>query len=360
MKKEELVIKPNSIAEARGKILPNTLDLLDITIHSIIKKPYDDPEQLEYYITASDYTEKFGFNETRNAYRKLKELTYDVMYKQKVVAIYIDGHIDQFFIFQEAEYYQDEMMVRVMFSQRFKKLLVDEFKRKGKKIYYELPQTLRMKSEYSKRFYPILLERTHKTINDRMTFSAKGTLKGKKYDRIDRIENFREQLHIPSSYKVSRLKDICQRIVDDVNNLTPYMVSVEYNELAIGRGRPATTHICWKIEKKKISKKTEYDIDGYKKIIKSIFMKRGIDISDKEVIGIANDAIKNGVGIEDISERINYAIDRKNNVDSVVAYARGLMRKYTPPKATKKHLDFNDFDQRDFDYDALERELNGW
>lgn len=243
------VAKPSTLAEARGQLGKGFLDVLDIILSQINERK-DCPENLVYEINIKDYADKFGLAFDKNVYRKLRREIHAKMAGNDLISI-IDknGSIIDFHPIQEIVW-KTNGTISVMLGIRFKNMIVKTLEdKKSSIIYYALPTTLMMNSKYSKKMYPILLEHVY----HRITFTGQGNLRGNTYTVIQPVEKFKSLLSTPKGYKTSDLKNICNTICDDIIRSTGYNASVEYNETAVGPGRPKTTHICWRLVEKDIS-----------------------------------------------------------------------------------------------------------
>lgn len=150
-KKSLTVVKPNSIAEARGGMSRAFLDLLDVSLHQVVLNG-DDPERLEYSFDIADYADKFGLALNSSAFRKLRLASKDALKKDNLLSIKIsDTQEMDFVVFQDIVYNDANQNITVTFGEKFKKLLGEMLKLRGLKILYSLPDTLQMDSEYTKR-----------------------------------------------------------------------------------------------------------------------------------------------------------------------------------------------------------------
>lgn len=246
------VAKPSTLAEARGQLDKGFLDIMDIIL-SQINESQDNPDNLTYEINVRDYADKFGLEFDKNVYRKLHKEVHAKMAGNDLISIISEnGSVIDFHPIQEIEW-KTNGTVTVMLGTRFKNMITKTLEdKKSSIIYYALPTTLMMGSKYSKKMYPILLEHVHHKI----TFTGQGNLHGNSYTVIQPVEKFMSLLSTPKGYKTSDLKNICDTICNDINNSTGYDVTVEYNELATGAGRPKTTHICWTLTEKPIVEDT--------------------------------------------------------------------------------------------------------
>ncbi|MFA9396836.1 MAG: hypothetical protein ACERKV_01025 [Clostridiaceae bacterium] len=50
----------------------------------------------------------------------------------------------------------------------------------------------------------------------------------------------------------------------------------------------------------------------------------------------------------------------KNDIKNVVGYVRRLVRGFNEPQTSKKVSKFTNYEQKEYDYDELEKKLLGW
>lgn len=78
-----------------------------------------------------------------------------------------------------------------------------------------------------------------------MSFKAEGSLKGQSFTTIISIDSLREKLNLPKSYTVSDIRNLCDKVVSDVNAYTRYKLSVESNYAHSKDFSKKITHICF-------------------------------------------------------------------------------------------------------------------
>ena len=90
--------------------------------------------------------------------------------------------------------------------------------------------------------------------------------------------------------------------------------------------------------------------------VQAIFHKHSI--TGKEAKCMIKDAKNN---LDMIRECYSYALT-KGNIDGIVGYMRTLLKGFSKPKSqSAKEGGFNDYgEQREYDFDALEKKLLGW
>lgn len=252
------VVEPNKIADSTteimdkdGKYVPlmhrginkDFLDLLHITLSVMAERNDCDPNILDYTFSVTDYKDCLGLTNSKDAYHKIKDMTMSAL-ADCALAYPTDKGFIAYNAFQAVEYNDQKGQVCISLSQHFKKNLLELMAEKGKKVYFELSDTLSMKSMYSKKVYPVLLEFKDKTI----TFNGKGDQQGKSFTRIFSLDEFRTLTNLPESYGVDRLRSVCQGIKNDIDSCTKYSCSFTLNLAKEGRGRYGKlTHICFNL-----------------------------------------------------------------------------------------------------------------
>lgn len=252
MKKEITVIESNSISEIHGRMSKAFIDTLHVALLNVALAN-DSPENLDYEWNVTEYSQYYGLKFDYNVYKRMEKEVDDTLAQNSMMSTVENGETISFFIFQEVRYNPKVKTVHVVFTRRFKNILSKMLAQKGRKIYFALPETLSMSSIYGKRMYPILLEFVDKPI----VFNGKGTLHQKSFDHIYKLDEFKELLNI-SSYGTTKVKDVCNIIIREINEHTTYNAEVYFNESREGSGRYETvTHVCWNIKKKPSSEQTE-------------------------------------------------------------------------------------------------------
>lgn len=294
------VIEPNSIAEARGPMNKAFIDILHTTLAKAADD--DDANNLSYSWKVTDYCGKYGFKYSQDEYRKVRRQVDDAFDNSPIfVTTMPDGTEIRFNVFQSMRYLSDQDTITVSLTSDFKAMLVKLMVNKGRKIYFSLPDTLAMKSEYGKRMYPILLEYVGKPIK----FAGQGSLSGQLFDRIDSVDDLRSVLYMPDSYKISNIKHCCELIEKDINGNTNYEAKVFYNVSDKGRGaHKPITHVCWTMRKKdnndgitatsdnKTAMPEETSSKAFDDNIMALFIKGITNLDDSSCERIAKEAVK--------------------------------------------------------------------
>ena len=150
--------------------------------------------------------------------------------------------------------------------------------------------------------------------------------------------------------------------VKEINEVTD--LNVEYYRTKSGRGGK-TTGVVFRIITKDMIEKQEQqttyiiqgpgagpDIDDLADSVRKIISE---PISTKEAKSILKAADND---IERISAAYTIASQQEDNIENIVGWMiTAVKEKYSAPKKKGKKNSFNNFDQRDYDFDKLEREL---
>lgn len=344
--------KPRTLNEARALFTKQEADTLDIVLQ-MINKSDDEPSNLCYTINLDEYTHKFGLNYDRNAYRKIRKNLEGTGFKH-IGLLQDNGRFLEFILFQSLDWAADGSSVTVKLGEDFKAKLVElKNSKAGGITYYSISYTLPMKSQYSKRLYPMLLE-----------FLKTGW-------RVDTIDDLREKLQIPVSYKYNDIKRfVLDRAVEDINEMTDLTISYVENRNT-GRGGKRIESVKWIIQKKKtdildvnadgkIEESVEEELDPltatYKFIISETISGK-IELSERDIIAIAKDAVKYSVEPAEIKNRLNIILE-KRGIENFVGYARSLMKHYAENKENKgNNNSFDNFNSREYDWDEILKEI---
>lgn len=355
---------PNQTLEARfnGKLTKGFTDLRDIVL-SVVNQPDDDPKNLHYDIWLTDYKEKFGMKFDNNVYKKIQaEVTRQMRYDTLLSGFDEDGDPMIFFPFQRISW-KGNGLIHVVLGEDFKRILVE----KGNPMtYYSIAYTLPMKSKYSKVMFPRLFEHIRQ---NPMEFKSRGDLKGKWFTYYEPVDQFREICGIPESYQTVHLKKVCETILADIEEFTDYKAEVFFNTSQIPTSRkPAITHIAWNLKRKdgdiidsvatrvpepnEIPNQIKMEYYALMEEIRSITKNR---LDDSSMMAIINNADRHEISNGRLKGICAFAIE-KPNVDDLGAYINGIINNGGLPKVAAGSK-FNDFEQRNYDFSELEKQL---
>jgi hypothetical protein len=365
---------PNKALNAKPKKeLPKAFyDLRDIIFH-LVNLPDDEPENLEYEIEISQYKDKLGLQDGKNAYTKIRRLGKQALESSPVLDMYFkDGGWSSFHVFQEINWQPNKSgIMTVLLTKRFKEVLINE---KNGMTFYNISETLPMKSKYSKIMYPRLIGRMNQK---KIEFKASGSLQGEYFNFYETVENFREVVGMPENYRIDKIKEVCKKIIKDIEECTGYKAEVYYNLAHInGATKHKTTHIAWKLKKKsgdiidsdfEVISDHEKEIPGQISIddLQMIAQVKEITeskLDDNSILSIVNNAKRHArelALVTDICKRCMETPGIKNLGGAInAAVTRGG---FSPNVETEKNkaadTQFNNFHQRDYDYADLEKKL---
>lgn len=274
-KKQELrkVFKPYEVASFTGEYSGNFITMLDVLHNaineSVVKAFYTERKNSgnnSYVLKKEDIPNSYDVNikdlaievkgKHKNSMEKInyiyEKCVEEIKNKQNWVEMPVNDQGDErktFVVISGLASTQNGISISI--SPEYRSLLVEWINRSKNFILYPLKDTLNMTSKYSKKLYPILKRWVE---SKAFEFSEQGTLNGQDFTFVIGIEEFKELLDIPKTYRLSHIKDLCDDIVKDIDNNTEYTVEVQYNFSSEGVGRPRITHIAWDMIEKATEK----------------------------------------------------------------------------------------------------------
>jgi plasmid replication initiation protein len=206
---------------------------------------------------------------------------------------------------------------------------------------YQLKNIMQFKSTYSFRLYELLKQ-----------YENLG-------NRIVNIDYLRVALDIDKKQypKYANLKQkVINIAVTEINNNTDLHIEIE--ELKEVRKVISIKFIITSNSKAKNEitvalAEPPKDINKIKQV-QEIFYKH--TITELEAAVILKDADND---IEKIKQCYGYLLT-KNKIDNVVGYMRTIVKYFVEPKTSNKIDNFNNFEQRTYDFKDLEKKLLGW
>ncbi|MBZ9626430.1 replication initiation protein [Clostridium sp. FP2] len=304
---------------------------------SMIKK--DDVDLKKYQFKAIDLSEILGIHR-KNIYKELDKVTDKLMLRVIKVKNNQAEKFKKYHLIKNADFENGILTMKI--DEEMKEFYL-ELKQYTK---YQLRNIMQFKSTYSFRIYELLKQ--YEKIGN----------------RIVTIYNLRSALDINTSQypKYSNLKQKVIKIaINEINNNTD--LHIECEELKESR---KVTSIKFYITSNKNTCKSEIaatlaepkpkpqqNIDHIK-LIKEIIKE---EITDKEAQSIWISA--NG-DINIIKEKYRCS-QRAAKITNMVGWLIDAIKKdYQPPISKVKVGKFNDYAQREYDFDKLEKKLLGW
>ena len=218
--KNLIVKKPENLVQARYSLSPLAIKFLSAVIASI--KRGDDLNE-EYVIKVADFKELTG-QKTKRIYELVEEALRDLL--NSPLKIPIDKNGTKFLMtnwVSSAIY--DAGEVSFLIDKRLRPFLLEV---KEKYLKYKLENILRLRSSYSIRLYEILKDWLE--LNERY---------GKKKEKIISVEEFREILGIPKSYRYNNIKkQVIEKAKEELAKHTDILF--DFEEIKSGR---KVTHV---------------------------------------------------------------------------------------------------------------------
>ncbi|MCB2295785.1 replication initiation protein [Clostridium algoriphilum] len=308
---------------------------------SMIKK--DDIEFKQYKFKAMDLSRIVGIQQ-KNIYKSLDKITDKLM--SRVITIRNDKEqkFKKFHLIKTAEFENGILTMEIDVKMKEFYLQLKQYTK------YQLKNIMQFKNIYSFRLYELLKQ--YEKIGN----------------RIITINDLRTALDIGVK-KYAIYSNLKQKVINiikkEINENTD--IYFEYEEIKTNRKvtgikfyikanktkNKAIEEGCSTLEDKSTNKEEKSSTELIN-TVKSIFKE---NITGKEAKFILNTA-KDDINI--IKEKYDI-VSQMKKVGSVVATMIDAIRKdYQAPKGKKNGGSFNDYEQRDYDFNDLERKLLGW
>lgn len=356
---KQIATRPSAIIEAKFDLEAKQNDIIDMLL---VELKNDD--KVEYELNIEKY-KKYYKGDTSNIYRDLKRAVKGFEKKGVTIKNDIDGTEDWYAWFSKITYKNREGKIRVRLDSEFKTILT-EVKRR---ISYDIENTLKCASKYSKRLYYHL-----------KLYEDTGW-------RIDNLDDLRQKLKSPASHKsFGKFKEkVLEVAKKEINSLTD--IDFDYEEIKSGR---KTERIKFTIKGNKAREiYKEISIDTEEKEEKVIYPELSVEtvyelLKDKITL---QDAKKIPKALDTGFKKQNKCPDKMGYLEDKIEYLKSYSKTYeegssyiallltalkndwnsadVDKKTTlrddkAKQLRFNDFEQREYDYDSLEKKLLGW
>jgi plasmid replication initiation protein len=331
---ENWIYQSNKLIEASYAFTVLEQKLIRV-LASMIKK--DDEDFKEYKFKATDLSNALNIHK-KNVYRELDQIT------DKLMSRYIKIKSD------DTEKFKKRHLIKIAdFENGILTMKIDE---DMKEFYlklnwytkYQLKNIMQFKSTYSFRLYELLKQ--YESIGYRL---------------LD-INDLRIILDISKEQypKYANLKQkVINVAVSEINKNTDLHIVVE--EVKEVRKVKSVKFIIKSNTKSRneiavTSAKAEEDPQDLELIkqVQAIFYNH--KITAHEARGILKDSNNN---TDLIKQCYDYALS-KNKIDNIVGYMRKIVKGFNEPQGNNKTDNFNNFEQRTYDFDSLEKKLLGW
>jgi plasmid replication initiation protein len=336
--------RPETVIEARYNLNKRQNDVLDMVFASI-----EDDDKLKYEIDIAKYGQLYNIKDKSNIYRDLKRavtsfegkgfsLTQKVSEKRES-RIYFNW-------FSHIVYIDGESKIIIGLDPMLKKLMLNA----KQACFYQIKYPLNFHNIYSKRIYYYL--KSYENSNKNGTGW-----------RIDNLDELRIKLECPKTYE--RYADFKRFVLkpayDEINGNSD--ISFEYEEIKtkgkvtsikFSINRPTTT-IALPNEIDEISA-TSIKLEQEKHIKKVMAIMNQHEIEEFEAKKIYDSSNCDLIQIE---KCYKYCCEKK--VNNIVGYMIRLVKpgEYIEPKQNIPKDAFNNYEQREYDYNDLEKKLLG-
>jgi plasmid replication initiation protein len=279
-------------------------------------------------------------------YTETPKITKELM--KKVFEIEEDDTIIQIAWLSSAIYKRGTGMVELEFSPRLKPYMIQL---NTLFTQYKLVNILSMKSKYSPRIYEILKCNEFKKQGyiEIVLADLKKLLKAENIYPL--YGDFKRRVLLPVQKELKKLSDISFNFEEIKTGRT--ITSLKFYINSNNSSNKAREEVCATEEGKYTNEEEKCHTELISEV-KNIFEE---DITTLEAKFILNTA-KDDINI--IKEKYDI-VSHMKKVDSVVATMIDAIRKdYQAPKGKEKVGSFNKYEQREYDFDELERKLLGW
>jgi plasmid replication initiation protein len=336
VRSKKLVVKSNYIVEASYKLSLGEQRVIYV-LTSMIQ--FNDEDFKPYKFTVKEFTEILG-TKSKDMYKQVAEYVEGL--RDRDLTIIKEKSILKTKWLSSAEYFTDDGYVELEFSPKLKPYLL---LLKERFTQLNLSQMVSFTSQYSGRIYELLKqygqigERTFKVEDLKRILGIQsneyklyGDFKRKILNKSKQEINDNSDLYID----FEEIKEV--RKVVTIKFIIKNKPGKAVDEIAITKVKAATT------------RKTSTNL----KQVQSIFHSHRI--TDVEAKAILKDA-KNNLGL--IKKCYEYCLTK--DIKNLVGYMRRLVNEFIEPQTNKKTSgDFNNFEQRTYDFVDLEKRLLGW
>ena len=210
----------------------------------------------------------------------------------------------------------------------------------------DLEEIVGFKSKYTKNLFRLIRQ-----------WKSKGELR---ISGTDNIQEFREKIGVKDTYSNAEMNRRCiAPSVQEINDSNCSIQNLKYDlEYASKRGKPLKAIIfTWdKVIGESTKKVTDITTESVYYTVKDV-LKDKSEFKEEDIISIARAAKKNGITDLQVKQRIGYALHQENILNPV-GYIVALMQKFNSTVEIKNKISqFNNFEQREYDFKELERVL---
>ena len=334
--KDYIVTKSNKLIACNYDLSLQEQKII-LTLASMVQP--QDTDFKPYIFKINEFMELLNVKD-KSKYVEIPKITKVLM--QKVFELKQENKILQLAWLSSAEYEKGTGTIELEFSPKLKTYMLglQEFYTS-----YKLVNILSLKSKYSIRLYEILKSNLYK-----------------KCIEIE-IEELKKMLYAnEKSYNV--YQNVKNKVIIQAQKELKNKTDISFDFTEIKTGRKVTSIKFYIKENKALNEitiglassevaATEESIPSLDiKEVQTIFTKH--NITELEAIYILKDSNGN---LDLIKQCYEYASNK--NINNVVGYIRKLVKGFNKPQMESKKDSFNDYEQRIYDFDDLEKKLLG-
>jgi len=335
LKKDYIVTKSNVLINCSYALTVQQQKLI-LTLASMVQP--QDIEFKEYEFKIKDFIELLGV-EDKKKYTELPKIAEGLM---KPFRILDDGDLIQIGWLSSARHKKKQGIIILRFDPTLKPYML------GLKDFYtsyKLENILSLKSKYSIRLYEILKSNLFKKCIDIELQDLKNMV-GANEKSYNTYANFKSKVILQAQKELAEKTDINFNYEEIKTGRKVTSIKFNINSNAKGKAMNETAATVAEV------KEDHNDMDLIKQL-QEIFVNHSI--TEHEASCILKDANNN---INLINQCYQYSLTK--DVPNLVGYMRTLVKGFNEPKGNVKEDRFNDYEQREYDFDELERKLLGW
>lgn len=348
MNENYLVTKSNTLITSNYDLSLQEQRII-LTLASTVQPADEDFKPYKFKI--AEFMELLGV-EDKSKYSAIPKITKELM--QKVLEIKQGNKILQVAWLSSAEYEKGSGMVELEFSPKLKPFMLGL-----KEFYtsYRLKNVLELKGKYSIRMYEILKSNEFKKVAEIEVDELRKILKADTGSYLI-YQNFKNRIILQAQKELKEKTDICFEFKEKKAGR-----KVSSLVFSIKRNNKATEEIC--VDSSANVSKNDFEgsdglIAAVKMMFESTLQKK---VSTKAAIEILMSAKSNEKygheSIDLIQEVLQYS--KTQNIDtSLIGWFKATVKNYERPIKVPKRDNFNNYEQRTYDFDKLEKGLLGW
>jgi len=347
-------VDKNYVVTKSNKLINCNYDLslqeqkIILTLASMVQP--QDTEFAEYEFKIKDFIKLLGLKD-QSKYTELPKITKEL--KKKVFEITEGTDLIQVSWLGGVRYKRKEGLLILSLDKGLKPYMLGL-----KELYtsYKLENVLSLKSKYSIRIYEILKSNLYKK-NIEVDLEDLKSMVGAKEKTYNTYANFKSKILIRTQKELKNKTNIDFDFeeIKTGRKITSFKFNIKTNKTKLENEIAATKAN----EVDEAPKVNETYIENVKSIIKIAIGKEITDKSANEIYKCATKHKKYGKNpLELINEVAEYS--KTQSIKGFIGWFKSTVTGYEKPIETSKRTAFNDYEQRSYDYNDLEKKLLGW